>query len=243
MINLKENEHIENISENLDLIVSDEYTFGTDALILARFSLPKKDSVVCDFGTGSGIIPFYWKRESLPKKIYALDIQENAIEMLKRSIEISGVDNIVPINRDLKDLKGVINENLDLISMNPPYTKDGAGLKNRAESARIARHEVCCSFDDIAKSASKLLKFGGKLDMCVRPERLIELISSMKKYKIEPKRLRFASERINKAPFLALIEGRSGGNPGLTVEPELYIKDGENLSKEMLKIIGSYKKD
>ena len=80
--------------------------------------------------------------------------------------------------------------------------------------------------------------------MCIRPERLFELTTSMRKFKIEPKRIRFVSQRVGLPPWLALVEGKLGRKPGLTVEAELYIEDGKGgLSEEMNRIIGSYKKD
>lgn len=79
--------------------------------------------------------------------------------------------------------------------------------------------------------------------MCQRPERLSDMICSMRNFRIEPKRLRFVQQRMSKAPKLFLIEGRRGGNPnGLIVEPTLFIeKEGGELSDEMIEIYGAYK--
>lgn len=238
------NEHIEYIGNDLKLIVSKEHTFGTDALLLAYFANPNKNSLACDFGTGCGIIPFYWLREDRCREIYTVEIQQNAFSQLKRSIELNKINKLKAFNCDLRNLPCEIpREQFDVITMNPPYTKDNSGIKSSEESALIARHGVMCSFEDVCKSAKVMLKFGGRLCMCIRPERLFELTCAMQQFKIEPKRIRFVSQRDSLSPWLVLVEGKKGRNPGVIVEPELHIEGADgNLSPEMLEIIGSYRK-
>lgn len=241
---LHDDEHIEFINDTLQLIVSKAHTFGTDALLLASFAKPTKTAVACDFGTGCGIIPFYWLRENLCREIYAVDIQENAFEQLSRSIQLNNTEKIIPLNCDLRDDNLPLKKgSFDLITMNPPYTKKDAGIISSGESAKIARHGIMCSLDDVCISASKLLKFGGRLCMCVRPERLFELSTAMQKVRIEPKRIRFVSQRDGLPPWLVLVEGKLGRNPGLIVEKELHIESENGISDEMLSIIGSYRKN
>ena len=242
---LNESEHIEYIGQELKLIVSKAHTFGTDALLLASFAAPNKNSLACDFGTGCGIIPFYWLREGLCRSIYSFEIQQNGYDQLVRSVELNNIDKLTPLNCDLRDIpKDIPKGQFDLVTMNPPYTKENAGIVSSGDSAKIARHGITCTFDDVCIAASKMLKFGGRLCMCLRPERLIELTSAMQRVKIEPKRIRFVSQRDGLAPWLVLVEGKLGRNSGLIVEPELHIenRDGE-ISPEMLKIIGSYRKE
>ena len=244
-MDLKETEHIEYIGHELKLIVSKAHTFGTDALLLASFANPSKNALACDFGTGCGIIPFYWLREERCRQIYSFEIQENGFDQLVRSIEINEIEKLRPYNCDLREIpRDVPKGQFDLITMNPPYTRENAGIVSSADSAKIARHGITCSFDDVCSAAAKMLKFGGRLCMCLRPERLIELTVAMQRVKIEPKRIRFVSQRDGLAPWLVLVEGKLGRNPGLIVEPELHIEnsDGE-ISREMLSIIGSYRKE
>lgn len=242
---LKDTEHIEYIGNDLQLIVSKAHTFGTDALLLASFASPTKNALACDFGTGCGIIPFYWMREGLCNRIYSFEIQKNGYDQLVRSLELNNTDKLLPFNCDLREIpKDVPKGQFDLITMNPPYTKENAGIVSSGDSAKIARHGITCSLDDVCVAASKMLKFGGRLCMCLRPERLMELTVAMQKVKIEPKRIRFVSQRDGLAPWLVLVEGKLGRKSGLTVEPELHIEgaDGKE-SPEMLKIIGSYRKE
>lgn len=242
---LNNGEHIEYIGDSLQLIVSKEHTFGTDALLLASFSVPNTNSLACDFGTGCGIIPFYWLRNGLCRKIYTVEIQEKGYNQLLRSIEINNIDKIAPYNCDLKEIpKEIPKGQFDLITMNPPYTKVNSGIISSAESDKIARHGVMCSLEDICQTASKMLKFGGRLCMCLRPERLFELTGAMQKFSIEPKRIRFVSQCDGLTPWLVLVEGKLGRKPGLVVEPELHIENTDgDISAEMIKILGSYRKE
>ncbi len=245
MSELKNGEHIEYINSSLKLIVSESHTFGTDALLLAAFSAPKRKNKMCDFGTGCGIIPFYWLREGA-EKVFAVEIQDKACDQLTRSIEINGIENrFTLLHSDLRDLKGKLEEGtFDLITMNPPYTEDGHGIISSASADKIARHETSLNLGELFLSASRLLKFGGRMCICLRPERLTQAMCEMRNAKIEPKRLRFVSQRDGKAPWLFLLEGKKGRNPGLIVEKELHIENSDGTpSEEMKAIIGSYKKD
>ena len=241
---LKDGEKLEPLGNGIKIIVSGEHKFWTDTVLLANFAMPKKNDKACDLGTGCGAIPLIWSRNNIPKYVTAVEIQENACSMLERSIELNKIENISVINADLRELDGLVKySSYDMVVCNPPYKAVGTGIVNPDDSLKIARHESDCTMGDIIQTASRLLNFSGKLCMCQRPERLSDVITLMRKFNIEPKRLRFVQQRLNKAPKLFLIEGRRGGNPnGLIVEPVLFIeKDGGEFSDEMIEIYGAYK--
>lgn len=236
---LSKTEHIEYIDDRLRLIVSPEHTFGTDALLLAAFACVKRKDLCCDFGTGCGIIPFYWLREGA-QRVCAVEIQPLACNQVSRSVEMNSLqDRFTLVQGDLRELKGKLPFGVfDLVTMNPPYTPLGKGIISASNADKIARHETDFSLDGMCLSASKLLKTGGRLCICLRPERLTEAMLSMRCADIEPKRLRFVAQRPSKAPWLFLLEGKKGRKSGMIVEPELYIE-----SEEMEKIIGAYRKN
>ncbi len=231
-------EHIEYINDRLQLIVSPEHTFGTDALLLAAFACVKKKDRCCDFGTGCGIIPFYWLREGA-ENVSAVEIQPLACSQVRRSVEINGLEErFTLIEGDLNELKGKLPFGVfDLVTMNPPYTPDGKGIMSASAADKIARHETQLTPEGMCEAASKLLKTGGRFCICLRPERLTEAMLCMHNADIEPKRLRFVSQRDGKKPWLFLLEGKKGRSPGLAVESELHIE-----SEEMEQIIGAYRK-
>ena len=191
----------------------------------------------CDLGTGCGIIPLIMQKQRPPQVTYAVDIQEGAIEQLRLGMERSETTGIVPVCADLKELwEGAPVGQLDLVTCNPPYKAANAGFESALTAQRIARHEIMCNINDVCAAAAKLLKFGGRLCVCNRPERLSDVIYAMKSNDIEPKRLRFVSKNAEEAPWLFLIEGKKGSKPFMKVEPQLYIRSDSGFTEELQRI-------
>lgn len=224
----------ENLSDTIKICVSDDHGFGTDAFLLTHFCGYKRKDLACDLGTGCGIIPLIMQRNAPPALTYAVDIQPNAIKQLHMSLEESRIDTIKPICADLKELwADAPLGKCSLVTCNPPYKAPDAGLQSISQAQRIARHEILCSIDDVCRAAAKLLKFGGRLCLCNRPERLSDVIFAMKNNGIEPKRLRMVSKNPDTAPWLFLIEGKKGSKPFMQVEPQMYVWSANGYTAEM----------
>lgn len=222
--------------------VSPLHTFGTDAVLLADFAAARKNDRLVDLGTGCGIIPFLILRNGCLSSAVGVDISKEAAELAQRTESELKTGKFTVLNADLKALKGRIEFGCHtLVTCNPPYKAPGAGLKNPDSIRAAARHETECTIRDIIEVSSKLLQTSGRLCMCHRPERLAELISLMREYKLEPKRLRLVCQRDGTEPWLVLIEGRKCGNTGMRIEPPLYIEKNGGLSDEMIRIYGAYK--
>lgn len=237
------NYNYERLSDDVKIAVSSDHTFGTDAVILSYFAKPRHRDKCLDMGTGCGIIPLLWLRDKQQSTVHCLDIQENAFEQVKSSIQYNNFqERLVPHLCDLRDIKGEFSaECFTLVTINPPYKPVNTGIESLSESARIARHEVCCNIEDAVKAANYLLTYSGRFCMCHRPERLVDALDIMRQYKLEPKRLRFVSDREGEEPFLFLVEGKKGAKPFLRVEPPLVIKQSDGrFTKEMLSVYGSY---
>lgn len=237
-------ERTEILSKDLKIYVSDAHIFTSDAIVLASFCAPRHKDKCCDLGTGNGIIPLLWLRDFQPKEIVGVELSESAIKLLNKTLELNKIEGAVkPIHCDLRKLKGVLpNEYYDLVSINPPYKKLGTGIVNEGEDYKNARHEFTCTLDDAAKAAAYLLKFGGRFCICQRPERLPDIFSAMRKFKIEPKSMREVIQRIGKEPSLVLVEGKKGSAPGFRINPPLILEDenGE-YTDEAKELFYSYK--
>lgn len=240
-----QNIHLEPLGNGMSIYVSDSYHFSTDTILLSDFSKPVGRKKCVELGTGCGTIPILWCRHNKNLEITAVEIQSDACTLAQKSVEYNNLtDNITVLNSDLKELKGKLSFGYyDLVVCNPPYKIGGGGITNPQSAKQIARHETECTLDDICECASKLLQFGGKFCICQRPERLADVMESMRKFAIEPKTLRLVQQRKSKAPKLFLLEGRRGGNKGfLNVLPTLFIEDENgNFSEEMMNIYGCYK--
>ena len=239
---LLQDEKKEPLGNNMHIVVSPSHTFGTDAILLANFASIRRKDIACDMGTGCGIIPLIWCKGET-KEIYAVDIQPKAISQLEKSIELNNISGrIKPYNCDLRSIKEHLPAaGFDLVTMNPPYKPVGTGIESISEAERIARHEVTCTVDDAVKAAAQLLKYGGRFCMCHRPERLCDIIVSLRAHSLECKKIRFVVERQGKAPWLVLVEGKRGGKSGVTVVKELVMKDENgNPTDEFRSMFGDY---
>lgn len=220
---------------NVSVITTKEHGFGHDAVLLSYFARAKNGWRICDFGTGCGIIPLLLCRYASGLLIDAVELQHPAAENAARSAALSGLSDTVHIlEGDYFTLKDLPENGYDLITCNPPYGKPGCGAQSGSEALRIARQESKSGLPELIKRAYALLKNGGRLCLCHRPERLAELIRAMQAGGLEPKRLRFAQHRPDKKPWLVLCEGRKNAAPGLDAGPVLLLNnlDG-SLSDEM----------
>lgn len=241
--------HREPLGNGVEVYVSDAHHFSTDTILLAHFAAAKNGERVVELGTGCGTIPLLMVRDHQPKSITAIDIQEEAIDLLKQSIAHNlnmGIENaglILPMLGDIKKARELMMAGeSDLVVCNPPYKLSGSGIVNPDQSKIIARHETECTLGDICEAAKWLLRFGGRFVMCQRPERLTDVLSAMREHELEPKKLRMVQGRADKAPKLFLCEAKRGAKQGyLDVLPTLIIEDENGFTDEMKQIYGSYK--
>lgn len=223
--------------------VNEDHRFGTDAFLLADFAAPMYSQTVCDLCSGCGVIPlFFCKSERPPRRIYAVELQKEAVELIRRSVHENGLqDRIVPVQADLCDkealLRQVPRERMDMVTVNPPYFRENSGKERLSEAQRLARHEIACDLEKVIEAADVLLKYGGTLKMCHIPERLAETFYLMQKRKIEPKRLTLVYNKAGEKPWLVLIEGKKGGKTGLVVEKPLVMRDSSGEYTEKLRKI------
>lgn len=224
----------EPLGSRLHICVSDAHRFGTDAFLLAAFSRYQARDVACDLGTGCGIIPMLMERHMPPRQIYALDIQPDAIRLLEQTAAENQLSNLTPVLGDLRTLwPDAPLERCTLVTCNPPYKAQGAGIESTGDAARIARHELLCDISDVCRSAARLLRFGGRLCLCNRPERLCDVLCAMRSAGVEPKRLRMVAKHPDTAPWLFLVEGKKGAKPFLQVEPTLAVRQGTGMTQEL----------
>ena len=227
----------EELKSGLWVCRSKVHSFGTDAFLLTGFCGYRAKDRVCDLGTGCGIIPLLMQRYRPPKIVYAVDIQPDAIEQLRLGMEKSGGTlAIEPICADLRELSMLPQGQLDLVTCNPPYKANAAGILSEDPQKQIARHEIAGGIGDICAAASRLLKYHGRFCLCCRPERLADVMCAMRANGIEPKRLRLVCKTPESAPWLFLLEGKKGGKPFLQIEPALFVRSGGEMTAEAAQI-------
>ena len=238
---INQNETIEDLQcGGLRLIqIKNGFRFGTDAVLLADFAKDSPAQTALDLCCGNGIVPILLSAKTKIKRLCGLEIQNEATELAKRSVQLNGLQDRIEIcEGDLKDFgQFYAKRSFDLITCNPPYMKTGAAITNENDAKTIARHEVRCTLDDIFKSASQLLALNGRISMVHRPARLAEVIYAMKEHRIEPKRLRMVLPDPKSEPVLFLIEGLLFGGEGIRIMPPLIMKDEKGGESQELKEI------
>ena len=233
------------LGKGKDILVNNTHTFGTDAVLLSYFAKPKKHEKVLDIGTGCGIIPFLWLRD-MPLDCSAVEIQQEAYLLAKETAEKNGF-NINLFNEDINNYENFLEKaSFNLISCNPPYFSKNDGIITNSHDRALQRHDFALTIEDLAKVSSKLLIFGGRLCFCLRPERLFEAATALKKYNLAIKRLRFVCKNKDSAPKLCLIEAKYGAKEGVLVLPNLILyennKDSEEIELIYKEIRNNYKK-
>lgn len=240
-VEVKPYERVDDLHRNGYMIIQDpeRFCFGVDAVLLTGFVQVKKGETVLDLGTGTGVIPILLEAKTQGEHFIGLEIQSESVEMARRSVQMNELESKIEIHEgDIKNLENLYKlSSFDVITTNPPYMNEGGGLINDYSPKAIARHELLCNLEDVICGASRLLRPMGRFYMIHRPHRLIDIITLLRKYKLEPKRLRFIHSRVEKEPAMVLVEAVRGGKPMLKVEPPLVIyKENGEYTDEIIKI-------
>lgn len=206
------------------------FRFGIDAVLLAGFAHVSKTDKVIDLCSGGGIIPFLYLARGDLEHITALEYFEYFCQLMKKTAEFNGCsDKIDIVNADIKSVPEIFSRSgFDVVTVNPPYEKNGHGIDCPNPVKNAARRETLCDIDDIARASAYLLKPGGRLYMIHRPGRICDVLCALRKNKLEPRTLKFVQSRVYETPNLVLISAVKDAPPYLRVEQNLiiYNEDG-----------------
>ena len=224
---LKENERIDDLQRNHYKIIQDpeRFCFGMDAVLLSGFARAKEGDRVLDLGTGTGIIPILMEAKTQAAHFTGLEIQHESADMAARSVSLNHLEGKIEIvTGDIKEAVSLFGAaSFDVVTCNPPYVTEHHGLTNPEAPKAIARHELLCTLEDVISQAARLLKPGGNFYMVHRPFRLVDIITLLRTYGVEPKRMKMVYPFVDKEPNMVLIEANRGGRPRLSVEKPLIV--------------------
>lgn len=220
----------------------DAFRFGVDAVLLANFAKVRKDARIVDLCSGTGIIPFILAGKTTASNVIGVEIQEELVDMANRSVGFNKLEHKIKfIHGDLKDAELIKSiSKVDIVTVNPPYKLQNSGLINLNDKNAIARHEICCTLEDVIIACRILLRDNGRVYMVHRPDRLVDILCTMRKHRIEPKRIRMVHPSVNKAPNIVLIEGQRDGGTFLKWETPLYVhREDGSYTKEITDMYNS----
>jgi len=221
-------EHWETLAPGGYRFVYDDALFcpGTDSFLLSSLPRLKPGLRVCDLGSGTGLLGLLLLQRQPQLTITGIEIQAEAVRLAEKATKENGLEDRLTFRHlDLRDARSAFpTGSFDLVISNPPYYAPHSGRTAAQDAIRTARSEVDCTLADVVQAASYLLRWGGSLCLVHKPERLTDLLCTLRSVALEPKRLRFACKAAEAAPSLVLIEACRGGKPGLTVEAPLILQ-------------------
>lgn len=241
---IKSGERIDDLQRNGYRIIQDpeRFCFGMDAVLLAGFALDASGERMLDIGTGTGILPLLMEARTKIRYLTGIEIQEESADMARRSVKLNGLEEKIEIvTGDIREADRLFQAaSFDVITCNPPYMIGQHGLQNAEAAKTIARHEVCCTFREIAEMTAKLLKPGGHFYLVHRPFRLAEILVTLSACKLEPKRMQLVYPFADKEPNMVLLEMVRGGKPRMSVEKPLIVYESPGVYAEEIRSIYGY---
>ncbi|MDF9867337.1 tRNA1(Val) A37 N6-methylase TrmN6 [Bacilli bacterium PM5-3] len=215
----------------------DMFNFSLDSVLLSHFVfIPAKTKTIVDFGTNNAAIPLMLS-ELTSAKIVGIEIQEPAFELACKNVKLNNLEQQVEVvHQDILNYTVSNEKKVDIVICNPPFFKVGEKSNlNENEYLQIARHEIKINLEQIIQSASRILENNGRFALIHRPDRLIEIFEYMRKYNIEPKRLRMVYPKVGSEANMILVEGRFQGGIGLRIEAPLYAHNDDGSYSDEVK--------
>ncbi len=242
-IELREGERLDDLNRDGYRIIQNEklFCFGMDAVLLSGFAQVKAGGRALDLGAGTGILPILLSAKTPGARFTGLEISEYCVDMARRSVALNGLEDRVEIVQgDIKKAGELFAPaSFDTVTSNPPYMTANHGLVNPDVEKAAARHEILCTFDDVACAAAQLLKVGGHFFLVHRPFRLAEIIRTLSQYQLEPKRMRLVYPYVDREPNMVLLEAVRGGRARMTVEQPLIVYERPGVyTREIHEIYG-----
>ena len=213
-----------------EVYCSTVHRFGSDALLLARFCEPRRSQKAADLCSGCGIVSLEWHDRGHRGPCAAVELQPEASALLQEAVAAQDIGHITPYLTDLRTFREGEGQ-FDVCACNPPYFT--AGPQSTDAGRATARHETDCTLEDVCACGFRLLKDGGKLSLCHRPERLAEVLAVLRAHRLEPKRLAFVKNKPGAAPWLFLVEAQKNRRTGLRIEPDVLITAGAAMYGEV----------
>jgi len=204
------------------------YRFSMETVLLSSFVSLKAPKKIADFGAGSGVIGLLLASRFRKARVTLVEMQAALFDLCLVNIAENGLSGRVDaLNLDIRKMRSDLS-GFDVVVSNPPFRRPGTGRVSTGQRAS-ARHEGDLPLSDLCASAARALRGRGRLYLVHLPERLLEIMDSLRAARLEPKRLRFVHGRLGLEARMMLVEAVREGRPGLKVEPPLYIyKDGSD---------------
>ncbi|MBQ7369587.1 MAG: methyltransferase [Clostridia bacterium] len=199
------------------------YRFTSDSVLLSKFAKARSGEKVADFCAGSGVVAYHFyalHRHTKKNLRFSLfEMQKSLADLSLKTAKLNDFDCFETVNCRLQDIPKRYREQFSLVLCNPPYER--GGLENDDYEKAICRKEITINLAEIAKAAAFALKFGGRINLVHRADRLAEICYTFKSVNIEIKKIQFVVGGKDEKPYLVLVEGVKGGKPATEILPTI----------------------
>ena len=217
------------------------YRFSIDSILLARFAQIRKSDRVLELGAGAGVISIAIAALHQPREVVALELQPALTAMIRRSVEINGIETVRAVTGDLQKIPDaeIARESFDVVVANPPYRASNAGRISPHQARRIARSEASATLEDFIAAAARCARRGARAAFVFAADRSAELIATLREHDLEPKRIRFVHPYVDAPATTILLEARKYGGVEVAILPPLILFDAPGVyTAEAREILG-----
>lgn len=238
MLELEEYEVAEDMGFDGLKIVQDTrlYRFTSDSVLLSKFARAKNGDTVADFCAGSGIIAFHFyalhREEKRGLTFTLFEMQTPLYKLSKKTANWNGFENFEFVNCKLQEIPNEYRERFSLVLCNPPYERANTGFDNETYEKAVCRKEITLNLQEIVKASAFALKYGGRLCLLHRADRVAEVCYELKTAGLEVKKMQFVGGRYGAKPYLVMLEAVKGGKVGCEILPTIVNEKEESKTEE-----------
>ena len=207
------------------------YRFSIDSILLARFASVRTRDHVLELGAGCGVIAVAIAALHHPRAIVALELQAELADLAARNAAVNGCVHFTVFRADLRrrSIPGLAPASFDVTVANPPYRALRTGRDSPVASRRLARGESAATLTSFVSAARRYTRDGGRAAFVFTASRAAELIATLRRHCLEPKRIRFVYPRADLSATAILIEARKRGGAEVAIEPPLILYDAPGI--------------
>ncbi|HEU4342390.1 MAG TPA: tRNA1(Val) (adenine(37)-N6)-methyltransferase [Candidatus Binatia bacterium] len=196
-----------------------------DSLLAAFFVTVREGDKIMDLGSGNGAIALVLAALYPSLSVVGLELQSGMVDRAGRNIRLNRYEHRVSVVRgDVRAIERIASPaSFDAVVCNPPYRTSRSGRLSAEREKTVARHEIEGTLDDFVAAGAYLLPAKGRLAVVYHAARTVDLLQSMRKARLEPKRLRMVHSFTASPASLALVEGVKGGRSEIQVLAPLVV--------------------
>lgn len=217
---------------------ADGYRFSSDAVLLANTVRCKSGDTIVDFGCGNGVISLLLTAKTPCKKIVGIELQKDVAALAEENVRLNNLqDRITVLNADILDAPSLLcKESVETVVCNPPFFTPSSGEKRENPQVALSRHESTCDLQNLLRSASEILKFGGELYLIHKTQRMAEVIAKAYAVKLTPKQITLVYPKLSKPADTFILKCKKCSPDGVTLDRIIVYEENGEMTEQAKKL-------